>query len=244
MLELREVSKRYRTTLAVDRASFEAHPGRVLGLLGPNGAGKSSILRMITNITWPDCGEVLLDGARIIRETQSQIGYMPEERGLYRHMRVLDQLVYIGRLKGLSAGDARSRAEFLLARLGAEDWARKRPRDLSRGMQQKVQFALTLIASPRVLILDEPFSGLDPLNAQLMEEVIREHRDAGGIILFASHLMEQVEGLCDEICLIAEGRVLITGELQAIRDARGASLREIFIEEVRGSHKPQKEKGQ
>ena len=241
MLEVREVSKRYKTTLAVDRASFEAHPGSVLGLLGPNGAGKSSILRMITNITWPDDGEVLLDGERITHATQSNIGYLPEERGLYRQMRVLDQLVYLGRLKGLSVRDARERARHWLARLEAEDFADKRPRDLSRGMQQKVQFALTLISTPRVLILDEPFSGLDPLNAELMEAVIRERRDAGDIILFASHLMEQVESLSDEICLIAKGQVLIRGELQSIQEAHGGSLREIFIEQVRAAQVPETE---
>ena len=239
MLEIREVSKRYKTTLAVDRASFEARPGRVLGLLGPNGAGKSSIMRMITNITWPDGGEVLLDGEQVGKQTQSQIGYMPEERGLYRQMQVLDQLVYIGRLKGLSLIEARESALNLLARLGAEDWVSKRPRDLSRGMQQKIQFALALIASPRVLILDEPFSGLDPLNAELMESIIRERREAGDIVLLASHLMEQVESLCDEICLIAQGRVLVTGEVGAIRSAQGGSLREVFIEQVRAAEAAQ-----
>ena len=235
MLQVEEVSKRYKTTLAVDRASFEAHPGRVLGLLGPNGAGKSSILRMITNIIWPDAGEIRLDGTRVTQRTHTKIGYMPEERGLYRQMPVLEQLVYIGRLKGLTATDARERARQWLARLDAEDWADRRPRDLSRGMQQKVQFALTLIAGPRLLILDEPFSGLDPLNAELMESVIAERRDAGDIIVFASHLMEQVEGICDEICLIAHGRVVIKGELNEIRQAHGKSLREVFIAEVRAS---------
>ena len=221
MLQIQKVTKRYRTTLAVDRASLEARPGRVLGLLGPNGAGKSSILRMVTNITWPDSGEILLDGQRVTQASQSKIGYMPEERGLYRQMGVLDQLVYLGRLKGLTANQARQEAQRWLHRLEAEDWGPRRPRDLSRGMQQKVQFALTLIHSPRLVILDEPFSGLDPLNAQLMEEVIRERRNAGDIILFASHLMEQVEDLCDEICLIAEGRVLVSGELDIIKQACG-----------------------
>lgn len=221
MLRIRKVSKSYKTTLAVDGVSFEAHPGRVLGLLGPNGAGKSSILRMVTNITWPDSGEVLLDGERITQKTQSKVGYMPEERGLYRQMPVLDQLLYLGRLKGLSGQAARQAGRHWLSRLGAEDWASKRPRDLSRGMQQKVQFALTLIHAPRLVILDEPFSGLDPLNAELMEEVIRERREQGDIIVFASHLMEQVEGLCDEICLIAGGRVLVAGDLEMVKESHG-----------------------
>jgi len=243
MLEVCEVSKRYQTTLAVDRVSFQAQPGRVLGLLGPNGAGKSSILRMITNITHPDSGGILLDRERVTHETQTRIGYMPEERGLYRQMRVLDQLVYLGQLKGLTVADAHERARHWLQRLNAEDFAEKRPRDLSRGMQQKVQFALTLISHPRLLILDEPFSGLDPLNAELMEAVIRERREAGDIILFASHLMERVESLCDDICLIAKGQVLIHDGLQAIRAAHGAGLREIFIEQVRTSESLSAEEG-
>ncbi len=230
MLQIREVSKTYKTTLAVDSASFEARSGRVLGLLGPNGAGKSSILRMVTNITWPDSGVILLDGERITHKTQAKVGYMPEERGLYRHMRVLDQLVYLGRLKGLSARAAKQSGKHWLNRLGAEDWASKRPRDLSRGMQQKVQFALTLVHAPRLVILDEPFSGLDPLNAELMEEVIRERREQGDIIVFASHLMEQVEGLCDEICLIAGGKVLVAGGLEDIQESYGEGLVRLAFE--------------
>lgn len=233
MLQIREVSKSYKATIAVDGASFEAHPGRVLGLLGPNGAGKSSILRMVTNITWPDSGEILLDGERITHKTQARVGYMPEERGLYRQMRVLDQLVYLGRLKGLSGRDAKRSGQHWLSRLGAEDWAARRPRDLSRGMQQKVQFALTLVHAPRLVILDEPFSGLDPLNAELMEEVIRERRARGDIVVFASHLMEQVEGLCDEICLIAGGRVLVTGGLEDIQERHGQGLVRLAFD---GSH--------
>lgn len=217
MLQIREVTKRYRNTLAVDSVSLAVQPGRVLGLLGPNGAGKSSILRMVTNITWPDAGEIYLDEEPVTQTSQSKIGYLPEERGLYRQMRVLDQLIYIGRLKGLTAGEARDAARNWLSRLGAEDWGSKRPRDLSRGMQQKVQFALTLVHSPRLVILDEPFSGLDPLNAQLMEDIIRQRRNAGDIILFASHLMEQVEDICDDICLISEGKVVVWGSLKEVK---------------------------
>ncbi len=230
MLRVQEVSKSYKATLAVDGVSFEANPARVLGLLGPNGAGKSSILRMVTNITWPDAGEILLDDERITHKTQARVGYMPEERGLYRQMPVLDQLLYLGRLKGLSGQAAKQAGRYWLNRLGAEDWAYKRPRDLSRGMQQKVQFALTLIHAPRLVILDEPFSGLDPLNAELMEEVIREQREQGDIIVFASHLMEQVEGLCDEICLIAGGRVLVAGELETVKESHGGGVVRLAFE--------------
>ena len=217
MLEVDQVTKRYVGTLAVDGASLNARPGRVLGLLGPNGAGKTSILRMVNNITKPDSGEVRLDGQAVGRATQAKIGYMPEERGLYKNVKVLDQLVYIARLKGLSKSDARRSAEAWLETLEAESWRARRPRELSRGMQQKVQFALALVHSPRLVILDEPFSGLDPINSAIMEEVIRERRDAGAIVIFASHRMEQVEGLCDEICLIANGRIVLAGELDEVK---------------------------
>ena len=217
MLEVDDVTKRYVRKLAVDRASLTAGPGRVLGLLGPNGAGKTSILRMVNNITKPDSGEVRLDGQAVGRATQAKIGYMPEERGLYKNVKVLDQLVYLARLKGLAKGDARRSAAAWLDTLEAGDWRARRPRELSRGMQQKVQFALALVHSPRLLILDEPFSGLDPINSAIMEQVIRERRDAGAIVIFASHRMEQVEGLCDEICLIADGRIVLAGALEEVK---------------------------
>ena len=217
MLEVDQVSKRYDGKLAVDRASFTARPGRIMGLLGPNGAGKTSILRMVNDITKPDTGAVRLDGQAVGRATQAAIGYMPEERGLYKNVKVVEQLVYLARLKGLSHGTARRNAERWLDALTAGDWRDRRPRELSRGMQQKVQFALALVHSPRLLILDEPFSGLDPINSALMEQVIRERKADGAIVIFASHRMEQVEGLCDEICLIANGRIVLDGELDSVK---------------------------
>ena len=217
MLEVDEVTKRYGSKLAVDAAAFTARPGRILGLLGPNGAGKTSILRMVNNITKPDAGEVRLDGKVVGRATQSATGYMPEDRGLYKNVKVLNQLVYLARLKGLAKAEARASAATWLDALEASDWAGKKPRELSRGMQQKVQFAMALVHSPRLVILDEPFSGLDPLNSVIMERLIRERRDAGATVIFASHRMEQVEGLCDEICLIANGRIVLSGELDAIK---------------------------
>ena len=221
MLEIDQVTKRYDGTLAVDGVSFRAQPGRILGLLGPNGAGKTSTLRMVNNITKPDSGEVRLDGRVIGRETQRRIGYMPEERGLYRQMKVIDQLVYLGKLKGLSNRDARRAANHWLDVLEAGDWHQKRPRELSKGMQQKVQFALALLHSPRLMILDEPFTGLDPLNSALLERSIAERKAAGAIIVFASHRMEQVEQLCDDICLIASGRILVSGDLGEVKQSFG-----------------------
>lgn len=220
-LEVDRVAKRYGRKLAVDGVSFAARPGRVLGLLGPNGAGKTSILRMICNITLPDAGEVRLAGRRVGRREQSRIGYMPEERGLYRQASVVDQLAYVARLKGLSGRQAGQAANRWLAALEASEWRHKRPRELSRGMQQKVQFALALVHSPALVILDEPFSGLDPLNSALMEQVIRERAADGAIVLFASHRLEQVEDLCDEICLIADGQVLVEGDLMAVKRGFG-----------------------
>ena len=221
MLEVDQVTKRYDGKLAVDRASFNARPGRILGLLGPNGAGKTSILRMVNDITKPDAGAVRLDGQAVGRATQAAIGYMPEERGLYKNVAVVEQLIYLARLKGLSRGAARRSAERWLEALDADDWHHRRPRELSRGMQQKVQFALALVHSPRLLILDEPFSGLDPINSALMEQVIRERKADGAIVIFASHRMEQVEDLCDEICLIANGRIVLDGDLGSVKRSFG-----------------------
>ena len=221
MLEVDQVTKRYGDKLAVDGVSFAAQPGRILGLLGPNGAGKTSILRMVTNITKPDAGEVRLDGVPVSRDAQASIGYMPEERGLYRRMKVCDQLVYLARLRGLGRVQAQQSARHWLDALEVGDWRNKPARELSRGMQQKIQFAIALVHSPSLVILDEPFSGLDPLNSALMEQVIRDRKRAGATIIFASHRMEQVEELCDDICLVASGRVLINGELAAIKRDRG-----------------------
>ena len=220
MLEVEGVSKRYGGALAVDALSLTA-PGRILGLLGPNGAGKTTTLRMINNIAHPDAGALRLDGEAIGQATQVHTGYMPEERGLYRQMRVIDQLVYLGRLKGLSRRDARRAANHWLQVLEASDWRHKRPRELSEGMQQKVQFALALLHAPRLIVLDEPFSGLDPLASAVLEQAIAERKAAGAIIVFASHRMEQVEQLCDDVCLIEQGRVLISGDLAEVRQGFG-----------------------
>lgn len=221
MLEVDHVTKRYDGKLAVNGAAFVAQPGRILGLLGPNGAGKTSILRMVNNITKPDAGEVRLDGQVVSRATQSATGYMPEERGLYKNVPVVDQLAYLAQLKGLRRADARRSAVSWLTALDALEWRSKRPRELSRGMQQKVQFAMALVHSPRLVVLDEPFSGLDPINSALMEDIIRERKAAGAVVVFASHRMEQVEDLCDDICLIADGSIVVAGNLMDVKRSFG-----------------------
>ncbi|MFW5972897.1 MAG: ABC transporter ATP-binding protein [Bacteroidota bacterium] len=230
MLQVNNVVKRYGRLTAVDHVSFEARQGRILGILGPNGAGKTSTIRMITYITIPDEGEVLLDGRPVGAWSQEQMGYLPEEKGLYKKLRVTDQLVYLARLKGLDASTARQRVDYWLERFGAESWASKKTEELSKGMQQKVQFIATILHDPALLILDEPFGGLDPINSELLREIILELRNEGRIILFASHRMEQVEQLCDDICLVSRGRVLLEGPLREVKRRFGRDTVTITFE--------------
>ncbi len=221
MLVVDQVTKRYGATVAVDQASFTATPGRILGLLGPNGAGKTTTIRMIAAILLPDKGRILFEGRPVGPWSQALMGYLPEERGLYRKLRVEEQLVYFGRLKGLSLGEARQRARTWLERLNLARWRHHKTEALSKGMQQKLQFIAAIQHQPRLLILDEPFSGLDPLNAELLKDIVLELKEAGRIILFASHRMEQVEQLCDDICLIARGRILLAGSLREVKQRFG-----------------------
>ncbi|MCA0269163.1 MAG: ATP-binding cassette domain-containing protein [Bacteroidetes bacterium] len=217
LLEVENVTKRYGAFTAVDGVSFTAQPGRILGLLGPNGAGKTSTIRMITRITTPDEGAIRIGGEPLGPQHQRRMGYLPEERGLYRKLKVGEQLVYFGELRGLSRADARARTTRWLERLGLMDWAGKKTEELSKGMQQKVQFASALLHEPDLLILDEPFSGLDPVNAELLKTTVLEERAKGKTILFASHRMEQVEQMCDDLCLIARGRVVLAGPVREVK---------------------------
>jgi ABC-2 type transport system ATP-binding protein len=212
-LEIDAVTKRYGNTTAVDDVSFDASPGRILGLLGPNGAGKTSTIRMITYITGPDSGIIRYDGRPVGPWSQQRMGYLPEERGLYKKLRVREQLLYLGELKGLARSVAAERA--------ASDWASMDTEELSKGMQQKIQFIATLLHDPSLLIFDEPFSGLDPINSELLRDIILELRDDGRTILFASHRMEQVEQLCDDICLMADGEIVLQGTLRDIKSRFG-----------------------
>jgi ABC-2 type transport system ATP-binding protein len=216
-LSVENVTKRYGDTVAVDDVSFAAEPGRILGLLGPNGAGKTSTIRMITYIMVPDAGTIRYDGQRVGAWSQQRMGYLPEERGLYKRLRVKEQLVYLGTLKGLSKTEASARADHWLDRFDATGWADMKTEELSKGMQQKVQFIATLLHDPSLLIFDEPFSGLDPINSELLRDIILELRRDDRTILFASHRMEQVEQLCDDICLMARGDVVLQGPLRDIK---------------------------
>ena len=221
MLSVEDVTKRYAQTLAVDGVSFEARPGRILGVLGPNGAGKTSTIRMIAGITAPDDGRVLYEDRPVGPWSQERMGYLPEERGLYKKLSVREQLCYLGELKGLSRAEARERAGYWLGRFGAEDWSAKKTEELSKGMQQKIQFIATLLHEPSLLIFDEPFSGLDPINAELLREIIVELRADDRTILFASHRMEQVEQMCDDICLMSGGCIVLQGELREVKRRYG-----------------------
>ncbi|MFO8099154.1 MAG: ATP-binding cassette domain-containing protein [Salinibacter sp.] len=220
-LDVANVTKRYGDTVAVDDVSFQAEPGRILGLLGPNGAGKTSTIRMITYITVPDAGAIRYDGTTVGPWSQQRMGYLPEERGLYKRLRVKEQLVYLGTLKGLTRAEAADRADHWLARFDATGWADMKTEELSKGMQQKIQFIATLLHDPSLLIFDEPFSGLDPINAELLRDIILELRRDDRTILFASHRMEQVEQLCDDICLMARGDVVLQGPLRDIKKQFG-----------------------
>ena len=221
VLCLENVTKRYGQTAAVDGVSFSAEPGRLVGLLGPNGAGKTSTLRMVTAITTPDAGRVTLGGETVGPASQRRMGYLPEERGLYRKLRVGEQLVYLARLKGLSRADATTAVKRWLDRFDAGDWWGRKTEDLSKGMQQKVQFIATVVHEPDLVVLDEPFSGLDPINADVLESVIADLRAAGRTVVFASHRMESVEALCDDVVMMARGRVVLAGPLRDVKRRYG-----------------------
>ncbi len=221
LLEVKQVSKYYGTFKAVDDVSFKVEKGRIFGLLGPNGAGKTSMIRMINHITVPDNGSITFDGRAVDESTQQRIGYLPEERGLYKKMKVGEQLMYLIRLRGLSKEDARSSIKYWLERFEADTWIGKEVGDLSKGMQQKIQFIAAIAHDPDLYIFDEPFSGLDPINSETLKRVIIELRDKGKTILFATHRMEQVEQMCDDICLFNKGKSILSGDLRQIKQKMG-----------------------
>ena len=216
-IKVKNVSKSFGETKAVTDVSFNIEKGKIFGLLGPNGAGKTTTIRMINYIILPDEGEVLINGLKAGAQTQKMIGYMPEERGLYKKMKVGEQLLYLAQLKGLSASDAREKIRYWLKRFSAYDWHSKVVGELSKGMSQKIQFISTIVHDPEIYIFDEPFSGLDPINSELLKEIIIELKEKGKTILFSTHRMEQVEQMCDDICLFNNGKVVLTGNLRDIK---------------------------
>ncbi len=217
IVEIKNVTKFFGDYKASNDISLAIPKGIIHGLLGPNGAGKTTLIRMITNIYMPDQGEILVFGEKINRDHQNQIGYLPEERGLYKKMNVIDQLVYFGQLKGMSKKDAQAKAVFWLTRLEAKDFVNKKVQDLSKGMSQKVQFIAAVLHNPELMILDEPFSGFDPINSELFIEIILDLKKSGKTIILSTHQMHQVEQMCDEISLINKGRVILAGNVREIK---------------------------
>ncbi|GAB4565702.1 MAG: ATP-binding cassette domain-containing protein [Anaerolineae bacterium] len=220
-LQVSELCKAYGDFIAVDDVSFEVFAGEVFGLLGPNGAGKTTTIRIVMDIFSPDHGSVLVLG-HPPGKMRERVGYLPEERGLYRDLKVLDTLVYLGELKGMRRSDARASGQRWLERLELAEWSDHKVKDLSRGMQQKLQIAAALVHDPDLVVLDEPFQGLDPLNVQLVKEIIRELQQAGKAVLLSAHQMNLVEVLCDRILLINWGRAVLYGPLQEIKARYGA----------------------
>ncbi len=217
VVQLDGVAKAYGKKIAVRHLSLAIAPGSMFGLLGPNGAGKTSTIRMIVGITMPDSGEVRLFGHPFSRHLLGRVGYLPEERGLYKKMKVLDQLIFMGQIRGLDARTAKTRSVYWCERLAISDALEKKTEELSKGMQQKIQFISTLLHDPGLLIMDEPFSGLDPVNALLLQDTLLELRRAGKAILFSTHRMDQVEKLCDSICLVHGGEAVLSGSMRDIK---------------------------
>ena len=218
ILSIQDVVKTYAEHVALDRVSVDVPKGHIFGLLGPNGAGKTSLIRIITQITAPDSGRVLFDGVPLSERHVNDIGYLPEERGLYKKMKVGEQLMYLAQLKGMSRAEAQSKLKDWFIRLDIKDWWNKPVDDLSKGMQQKTQFIATVVHEPALLILDEPFSGFDPINANMLKDEILAIRDRGTTILFSTHRMESVEELCDGIALINHANVVLTGEKKEVQN--------------------------
>ena len=228
MLECRSVTKKFGDFKALDNVSIEAEKGRVFGLLGPNGAGKTTLIRIINRITIPTEGEVFYNGKLMNDEIVREIGYLPEERGLYKKMKVGEQAIYLARLKGLSMAEARKELKEWFVKFGIRSWWDKKVEELSKGMAQKVQFITTVLHKPSLLILDEPFAGFDPVNVQLIRDEIIRMKDEGATIILSTHNMESVEELCDDIALINRAKLVVTGPTGQIREKYGSNQVEVL----------------
>lgn len=229
-LRIDSISKSFGSFKAVDSLSLEIPAGSVYGILGPNGAGKTTTIRMILNIIIPDSGRIEIGGKPFADELKKQIGYLPEERGIFKKMKILDLLGYFGELKGLSSKESKRRGTEWAERLGLADWLKKKGEELSKGMQQKAQFICTVLHEPKLLILDEPFSGLDPINMDLLKDIMLELKAKGSTVLFSTHQMDSAEKLCEYICLINRGRKILDGPLKEIKSRYGKSSLAVSIE--------------
>jgi ABC-2 type transport system ATP-binding protein len=232
VVKLAAVSKAYENKIAVNNLSLSIEAGQMFGLLGPNGAGKTSSIRMMMGITMPDSGSIELFEKPFERASLERVGYLPEERGLYKKMKVLDQLIFFGQLHGVESGEARSRAVNWARKLEIDDALDKKTEELSKGMQQKIQFIGAILHDPGLIIMDEPFSGLDPVNAVLLERTLIELKESGKAVLFSTHRMDQVEKLCDSICLINRGEAVLAGR---VREIKSRYERNHIIVEFEGS---------
>ena len=217
ILEVKNVVKKYGDFVALNEVSLTVPKGSIYGLLGPNGAGKTSLIRIINQITMPDSGEIILDGEKLSPKHISHIGYLPEERGLYKSMKVGEQCLYLAQMKGLSKAEAKEQLEYWFERLGIQGWWNKKIQELSKGMAQKIQFVVCVLHQPKLLIFDEPFSGFDPVNANIIKDEILALKEQGSTIIFSTHRMESVEELCDDIALIHQSNKLIEGKLDEVR---------------------------
>lgn len=236
LIECKDISKKFGEKVALDNVSIDIPKGKIFGLLGPNGAGKTTLIRIITRIAIPDSGQVFFDGRPITREDIARMGYMPEERGLYRKMKVGDQALYLAELKGMPEREALTELKKWFVRFGIQDWWRKKVSELSKGMAQKVQFITTVVHRPSLLILDEPFSGFDPVNAEIIRQEILRLRDEGATIVLSTHNMESVEELCDNIALINKSHVVLSGGVDDIRRRYGNNNVELVYTDASGRH--------
>ncbi|AUC14222.1 ABC transporter ATP-binding protein [Tenacibaculum sp. SZ-18] len=229
LLEINNVVKRYGDYTALNDVSMHIPKGSVFGLLGPNGAGKTSLIRIINQITMPDSGEVILDGEKLAPKHIAHIGYLPEERGLYKSMKVGEQALYLAQLKGMSKSEAKKKLKYWFEKFDIGAWWNKKIEELSKGMAQKVQFVVTVLHSPKLLIFDEPFSGFDPINAQLIAKEILQLRDEGSTIIFSTHRMESVEEMCDHIALINKSNKILDGKLEDIKRQYRTNIFEVGL---------------
>ncbi|MBN8674971.1 MAG: ATP-binding cassette domain-containing protein [Chitinophagales bacterium] len=236
LLELQNLKKYFATQKAVDDISLSIEPGSIFGLLGPNGAGKTTLIRMITGIFYPDEGQIIFDGKKFDPVNDiGRIGYMPEERGLYKKMKIGEQTLYLAQLKGLTRSDATKKIKEWFIRFEMESWWNKKVEDLSKGMQQKLQFVTTVLHEPKLIILDEPFSGLDPVNSNLIKEEIYKLAQSGTTVIFSTHRMEQVEEICSQIVLVNKGQKILDGTVKEVKQNFKENLFSVGVDQLPGS---------